>query len=158
MGDGVACVALADTVVMLWDKPAATARWIWFIEQATKASATAPKGVIILNIILPSSSPPDGELRGRMQKDLRAMGPALHKMVAVAMGDGMWTSVVRTLIRSILLLSGQSQKQAVVATVAEGLDHIRGIASPQTPSRPELQTAVDQLFAALKPQTIRAEG
>jgi hypothetical protein len=67
----------------------------------------------------------------------------------VPVGNSIWMSVVRTIVRSIYMLSGQSSRQVLASTVHEGIEHVRRCAGADTPSRAELTSAVADLCVAL---------
>jgi hypothetical protein len=147
--NGVAMVVSGDALVALWQAPATAERWQWNFADLEQLARRSAAGTVVLDLILPSSSPPNAALRARMRQDFASLGPKLRKLVVVPLGDGLWLSIVRTIVRGTLLVAGQSRQQAVVATIDEGLDRIQQAASPDTPSRAELNAAVDALYGAL---------
>ena len=65
------------------------------------------------------------------------------------LGGSLWLSVVRTIVRGVLIVSGQSRRQRVCGSVREGLSEIRLAASLETPSLEALQRGVAELGRAL---------
>jgi hypothetical protein len=147
--DGTAAVAVGDVLISLWLAPANVPLWHWHFAQVEETARRSPEGVLYLDLILPSSNPPDAALRAIMQADLRRFGPQLRKLIAVPLGDGMWISIVRAIVRGTLLVSGHAKRAAVVATVAEGITLACELASPATPTAQALRGAVTELFQAL---------
>jgi hypothetical protein len=149
--DGSATVVCGDVLVGLWLAPITMSGWKWHFMQLQEIAGGHAEGALYLNVILPSSSPPDAAVRLVMQADLRGLGPGLRKLIAVPLGDGMWINIVRAIVRGVLLVSGQSKRATVVGTVSDALEHVKGLAGPQTPSSAVLKEAVDALFRRLAP-------
>ena len=149
MGDGLASVALGDTLVFLWKEPVTLPRFMWFIQGCATLARGRPHGMICLDLILPDSQPPTAEVRARMQTEFRSLGPKLRRLVVVPLGDSIWLSVVRTIVRAVLLLSGQSKQHVVAATLEAGIEQVKGVAGPETPSPADLRDAVMNLYLAL---------
>jgi hypothetical protein len=147
--DGLATVVVGDALLALWKAPATPERWGWLIGQYEALASKQADGIVGLTLILPESKPPDGQLRSRMQADFRRLGEKLRKLVIVPLGDSLWLSVVRAIMRSILLLSGQSKQHVITATVQEGMLRVREAAGKATPTPAELRAAVEALFKAL---------
>jgi hypothetical protein len=147
--DGTAVTANGDVLIGLWLAPASLDRWNWHVAALDELAARNGSSVLYFDIILESSSPPDARLRAAMRADLQRIGPKLRKLIAVPIGDGFWHAVVRTVVRGLLLLSGQSKLQTVQATISEGLDRVRELASQDTPTREALEADIDELFGKL---------
>jgi glycine/D-amino acid oxidase-like deaminating enzyme len=146
-GDGVAAVELGNTLVLLWRAPATMARWEWQLELTERIAASDPKGVVILNFIAASSTPPDAAMRKRMQAYLKVSGGRIRKLIAVPLGDSIWQSIVRAIIRGVALVSGVSDRQIVVGTVPEAI--VAAQANGSRASADDLRRAVAQLADAL---------
>jgi hypothetical protein len=149
VGDGVALLRLGDTCLVLWKAPAITERWEWQFREIKRASDDQPDGVLFLSIITSSSSPPNSELRKRMQEDFRGMGDKLRRAVVLPVGNSIWSSVVRTIVKGSFLISGQSKRQVVAANLHEAIDRLREAAGLHTPSRRELEDAATALCESL---------
>ena len=147
VGDGVAAVELGNVLVAIWQHPATDARWDWMKAVMDRTAENSPGGFLMLDVTAATSSPPDAALRRRMQVDFKENLPRLRMLIVVALGDSLWVSVVRTIMRAVALLSGQSHRQVVVATVAEGVAVARKLGA--TASAAELTQAVDELSDAL---------
>lgn len=113
-------------------------------------------------MILGTSDPPDGALRHQMQADFRKLGEKLRRIVVVPLGGTMWMSVVRTIVRAILLLSGQANRQSVVGTVSDALRKVVEVARADTPSGPEIREMLaalaTELGAVLEEGPCKGEG
>lgn len=147
--DGVGYAELGDTMLALWKAPATQARWQEQVKRMSAMAAERPEGIVCMDLILEGSTPPSTVLRQEMQADFRRLGSALRRFIVVPLGDSLWLSVVRTIVRAVLLLSGQSQRQRVVATVRDGLTQVRLAGSRETPGPAELEGAIAELCTAL---------
>jgi len=146
---GVAAAALGDTLVMLWSASATPERYRWqqgVLEELMRAHTG---GVLFLSFILDSSSPPDAALRAEIKADAQRLGPQLRRWVVVPLGDSIWMALVRMIGRAVLLLGGQSDRQAVAGSVEQGFEGILQAAGPATPSREELERALAELSRLL---------
>ncbi len=150
--DGVGLAQLGDTLIFLWKAPASLDRWRHQVSKIETMAVSRPRGVICLDLILEASSPPDAALRKQIQTDFRRMGTKMRRFVVVPLGDSIWLAVVRTIVRGVLLVSGHSGRLTIASTIRKGLDEIRAIATPETPSAEELQEAVAKLFSGLDVQ------
>jgi hypothetical protein len=148
VGDGVACVAVGDTMVELWKAPASLPRWRWFEAQRDGLLARHEQ-LIVFTLILASSSPPDGTVRAAMQDSFRKLGPKMRRMVVVPLGNSVWQSVVRTIVRGVLIVSGAAKQQVVANNVTDGIARVLEVAGPSTPDRRQLRAAADALASAL---------
>lgn len=158
---GVASAALGDTVVALWTAPATVERWAWHWARVEELLQGQQGGVICLSLVLSSSSPPDAELRSRMKADVERIGVGLRRFVVVPLGDSMWAAIVRTIGQTVMLLSGQSERQRVVASVDQALSQVLSARGPDTPSRDELERVLGELSRLLgvpKVGTFRAQA
>ena len=147
--EGIGTLAAGDVLVVLWSEPASPKRWQVVVDHFESLAREYPEGILPLFLILAAAEPPDAELRRRMQADIRRFGPKLRRGVFVPLGDSIWISVVRTIVRTIFLLSGQSKRHMVVATIEDGLERIQEAAGTHTPARPELLAGIETLYRAL---------
>jgi hypothetical protein len=65
------------------------------------------------------------------------------------MGGTLRMSLLRTILRSMVLLGGQAKLHVVVGTIREGLDCVQQVAGPTTPSRSQLLATINALSDAL---------
>lgn len=155
-GDGLVCVEAGDTLITLWMLPPTMERWVWHAERIQALSDKQRDGFLYMSIIASSSTPPDQAVRGRIQEDLRRWDKKVRKVVIVPFGDSVWLSLVRALIRTMLIVTGQSKQQSVVATTNGGIAEIIRNAGPNTPSQEDLQAIVDMLMPRLSNRPDRA--
>jgi hypothetical protein len=150
--DGVAVVAAGDVFIMAWRSAARLERTKWALGLAERLLEAHPNGITILTIALPTSSPPDKATRDALSEFVQRHTPKLRRIVTVAAGDALWGSIVRTVLRALFVVTGQSQLQAVTGTEHEGIDLIRQSGSAATPSHEALLSRVQELFDALQVQ------
>jgi Tfp pilus assembly protein PilW len=62
--------------------------------------------------------------------------------------DTVWLSIVRSIVRTALVITGLSKQHSVAATAAEGVTRLLEVARENTPARKQLVDAVDVLFKA----------
>ncbi|HEU4410061.1 MAG TPA: hypothetical protein VFS43_32705 [Polyangiaceae bacterium] len=156
LGDGLATAVVGDVLITVWKSPASVARWQWLHAQADALLARSPGGFVYLSIILSSSTPPNAALRTKMQADFRRLGSKLRRLVVVPLGDSLWKSVVRAIVRALMLVSGLPKQQAVAASIDEGIDRVLDVAGPNTPTRAELRAGAEALLRMLGAQELVA--
>jgi hypothetical protein len=146
--DGVAFLSRGDVVLALWKAPARIHRAKWLFDHVDRVIAERPGGVLAAYFILSSSSPPDGPARAENQRRIQAIGASFRRLLLVPIGDALWTSIVRTVMRGVAIVTG-NKNLAVANGVADALDKLLAARSERTPSRRELEAAVAVLFDAL---------
>lgn len=147
--DGVGCATEGDVALFLWKLPASYERNDFAAGVMQELAEQAPSGVIGVYIISPGASPPDAKVRADMIKRFKDLGPGLRRMIAVPVGDSLWTGVVRTLARGIFLLAGQGERIEVANTIQACLARIEELGSQHTPPRATLLDGVSALYARL---------
>lgn len=147
--DGIALSECGDTLLVLWKAPASLERWRYHVSRIEAMAASRVEGILCIDLILSESTPPDATVRKQMQADFRRMGAKLRRFVVVPLGDSIWLNVVRTIVRGVLLLSGQSERQRVAATVRQGIEQVLAAAGPETPTLAALEAEAALLFAEL---------
>lgn len=148
-GDGVAVGTAGDVVFMLWRDPARMERIVWFNGHLHRAMAANPGGIIGVQLIMPTSSPPDAAARAKAAEFLADPALKVRKMVTIALGDGLWQSLVRTIMRGMLMMNRQKNPGVVVATEDEGLAEVAKLATPATPPRDILRLRIAELYKTL---------
>jgi DNA-binding CsgD family transcriptional regulator len=146
---GATAAVLGDTVLMLWASGATAPRWAWKRALLEERVAANESGVLCLSLILPSSTPPDADVRAQMKADLHRLGPQLRRFVAVPLGNSMWMGIVRAVGKAVLFVSGRSSQQTLASSVEEGLTRLLEASSASTPPRHELEEAVAELARLL---------
>ena len=131
------------------DAPSRVERGRWLYDQIELAMAANPGGVLMLQVVLETASAPDGPMREENNMRLRRWGRSLRRIVTVPSGSLLWANLVRTIMRAMFLLSGQSGTQLVTRTAREGFDALLKEATPRTPPRKTLEAGLKALFDAL---------
>jgi hypothetical protein len=147
--DGVALVALGDVVVILWQASARIHRARWLYDNLDEIIASKQRQLICLQVILSSASPPDSATRAENSRRLKTFVPWLRRLVTVPIGDSFWISIVRSVMRMLTLSITHPGTQMICDTLEEGIDRVREVATPLTPSAEELQATVLALADAL---------
>lgn len=150
VGDGVASVSAGDAVVVLWRDGAAAHRIRWVRARAEARRAHHGPSVIIVQLVLPSASPPGLSELGEIRSGLQSVGPGSRCLALVPLGDGRWHGVVRHLLRAGLVVMRRSDDIRVVDTLADTHALWRRVASPATPTPELLHSGVQSLFEALR--------
>lgn len=146
--DGVFTAAAGDVVLILWDAPSRAPRIKWLFDVVEAHARRVANGVLLLQIIRESSSPPDAEGRAENTRGFKRTGDKLRKMVTVPVGDAIWTRLVRTVMRGMFLLQGKSDQLVVCARVFEGITELLKSAGPRTPARGAIDAGVGHLYGA----------
>jgi hypothetical protein len=146
---GVGLLQMGDTLIVLWNEPATLERWRYQLRRMTTMAASRPQGILVLVVILAVDTLPDAAVRDDMQAALRRLGARVRMLVAVPLGDTMMISLMRTLLRGLLVVSGQSHRHRVTAGVSEGLRQLCEKASAETPSFEGLSKGAEELATAL---------
>ena len=142
---GVVGGSCGDVFLTLWSGAATVENTRWMNDHIRKLMAQNPGGVVVLMLILPSSTPPGGQAREEAKSMLKEAGKKMRRMVTVPLGDALWSSVVRTIMRAMFMMSGQSASHVVAATEDEGLVRLSDAASPATPEMAALRSAVARM-------------
>jgi hypothetical protein len=145
--DGLATIVRGDTIVILWKAPARTLRARWLFDRVDKLAAQHPEGFMTLMIILPSSAPPDGQTVKESRARLAKLDPAMRKTVISVVGDSVWQSVARGVLRILMpamrsrLAFAKDNDDAIARLVKSGTKH--------TPTAAELAEDVRALYEEL---------
>jgi hypothetical protein len=102
---------------------------------------------IALGVTLSMAAPPDAAKRRENSLQLRQLGSALRRLVAVPVGDSLWRSVARTVMRGMSVVA--QAPPHVGATPAHGIDKLLECASPATPRRAQFEHDLEALYPAL---------
>jgi hypothetical protein len=146
--DGVAFTTRGDVVLALWKEPARIHRSKWLFDHVDRVIAEQPDGVLAAYLILSSSSPPDGPTRAENQRRIQNIGTSFRRLLLVPIGDALWMSIVRTVMRGVAIITG-NKNLAIANGVADALDKLLLAKSDRTPPRRELEAAIRELFDAL---------
>ena len=147
--DGVGLWQRGDALIVMWDQPATLERWHYQVRRMNSMAASCPAGILVVVVILSLDTLPDAALRDDMQATLRRLGVRVRRLVAVPLGDAVMLSLMRTMLRGLLVVSGQAHRHRVTAGVSDGLRQLRELAGSETPSFEELSIGAEELASAL---------
>jgi hypothetical protein len=146
VGDEVAFVARGDVILILWKGPSRLARGQWLFDETTQFAEKA-SSFSCMQIILPSSSPPDKPMRDESNRWFARFAPKLRTIVTVPVGDALWINVVRAIMRTMFMLHGRSSTHFVFDSPRAAARKLRETATSDTPS---LDTLLDDSEALLR--------
>jgi len=147
--DGMAMVALGDTLITLWRDQPILSNWERHTIAVDALATAHGEPILLFHLILPSSTPPGHEARSKMQADLRRLGEKVRRMIVVPVGGSLWMNLVRPIVRTVLLLSGQAKRHAVADSVEQGIMQVRAARGARTPRERELRAGIAALCDAL---------
>ncbi|TAK20945.1 MAG: hypothetical protein EPO40_30995 [Myxococcaceae bacterium] len=148
--DGVASVAVGDTLLTLWQAPARAARIRHVTEVASALVRRREGSIAACQFLLPSASPPRLQERSEISAGLDVVMPRARRLVTTPLGDAAWQAVVRSVMRAGLFLIGQSTLVKVAASPAEAFELLGQVSTEESPGHRELEGALSALYDALK--------
>jgi hypothetical protein len=122
--DGVGIACRGNLALIVYAADARLHRTRWLFDRMDELAARSPGGIVGLMIIAPHAGPPDGPTRRENSARLKVLGAKLRLLGTVALGDDFKVSIVRTVMRAMVMLSGQSARQFVATTEDEGIDRM----------------------------------
>lgn len=147
--DGVASIACGDILLLLWRTPARRERIGRVAGWIDAVIADNPDTIAVCQFLLSSASPPDRDGRAVARREALRLEAKIRRAVMVPLGDSLWQSVVRGILRVAVLIAGHADQLKVVSSEREALDSLTEIASARSGTRQELETAVEALYGAL---------
>ena len=147
--EGMAMVVLGDTLITLWRDQPVLSSWLHHMHAVNELATASGEPVLLFHLILPTSTPPGSDARTRMQSDLRVLGEKVRRMIVVPVGSSLWMNLVRPIVRTVLLLSGQAKRHSVADSVEQGIVMVRQAGSVRTPRERDLRAAITSLCNAL---------
>ena len=147
--DGVAAVTIGDTIVILWEAAVTIERAERLFDWIDQSVRGAPEGLIMCQLILASSTPPDARARAMLNVRLARLGTKLRRAVVVPLGNAIWQSVVRAIVRTLVMLTRQSAILKIAANESEAFELVAQAAGIRTPKGPEFAASVAALHRAL---------
>lgn len=147
--DGVAVVRRGDTLLICYQKPARLERSRWLFDVVDEALLRNPDGLLAWMIILSSAHPPDAATRHENNVRFRKLGTGVRRLVTTPLGDAFWLNVVRTVMRGINVLQGNSRSWFVTDSLERGLILIVAVASPRTPTAAQIVADLKAVHEAL---------
>jgi hypothetical protein len=148
--DGVASIAIGDTLLTLWQAPARAARIRHVTEVASALVRTRPGTIAACQFLLPSASPPRLQERAEIRAGLDVVMPRARRLVTTPLGDATWQAMVRSVMRAGLFLIGQSTLVKVASSATEAFELLGQVSTEESPGHDELEGALRSLYGALK--------
>jgi hypothetical protein len=146
--EGVGVATLRDVVIVSWTSASTEARVRWAFDTAETARRGNPSGMLVLQLIARSSSPPNAAARKVAHDRFSEAGSMIRRIVTVPLGDDFWAAIVRSIMRGVFLLSGHS-KRHFVATKNGAIDVLLEDASATTPTKGEIEEIILELQGLL---------
>lgn len=144
--EGVVVRAQGDLGVIVWAGTPTVASNRWLVESLLAGLAEPNESYVVLQVILPQAGTPDTEARRYIQDAFRTRLTGLRLLVTTPLGDSLTVSVVRTIMRGMIILSGQSQRIRLAGSIDEALGALGRESQAATPSRREVLTTLRALF------------
>jgi hypothetical protein len=148
--DGIAVAVSGDLLVALWSAPGTLERMRWLGQRLDAFAAGRGAGeMVVLMVILPTSSPPEAPARAESNAIVKRLGARARLVVTVPLGDALWLLVVRAVMRTTFVLSGNSRQLSIASTEAEGIRQIISTRRDTTPDADEIRAMLSELYAEL---------
>jgi hypothetical protein len=154
--DGVAFVQRGDVGLYVYSSDARVHRTRWAFDRADESVQSASDGILILFIIPPTAAPPDAATRAENSARFKKVYPSIRRFVTVPLGDALRVSIVKAVMRAMILVQRQVGRHVIASTEAEGISRLLERAGPDTPGRQTLEADLRTLWAALEQKTARA--
>lgn len=149
VSDGIAFAFAGDTAVIVYAAPARLQRTRWLFDQLDALTArVAP--INGLMIVLPAADVPDADTRAENTRRMGRLRGRLRRISTVVIGDSLRVNLVRTIMRAMFLLQGQSRVQTVVDSLDEGLSLLLVHPTPNMPDRAQLEAALREISRQLQ--------
>ena len=147
--DGVAIAHAGDTVIVVYAADARLHRTRWLFDRIDELVArTTP--ISALMIVPPSADIPDAQTRAENTRRMADLRGHLRRVVTVIVGDSMRINLVRTVMRAIFLLQGQTRVQSIVCSVEEGVEMLVSDPTPDMPRRSEILATLHEISTQLQ--------
>jgi hypothetical protein len=147
--DGVGVVARGDLLLILYGADARLHRTQWLFDRADELVSRVPGGVLALMVITAQAGLPDAPTRAENARRLERLGNAMRRLVTVPLGDGVRASLVRAVMRAMLLLQGKSDRLRIAHSEAEGIREILVAATTFTPGATQIRADLADLHGAI---------
>lgn len=146
--DGRALTVVGDVLIAVYRTRSTVERNNWAWARVERAIARNGSIVAVL-VVLPGTPAPESDAREQSVKNLAKHRASMRRFITVVEGDTLWFTVVRTLTRATVLLSGTSSVSLVLDSEKRAVEEILSVATPSTPSRAELVEAFRLTRAAV---------
>lgn len=148
--DGIAVAVSGDLFVALWSAPGTLERMRWLGQRLDSfADGRGTGDMLMLMVVLPTSTPPEATARAESNAIVKRLGARARLVVTVPLGDSLWLLVVRTVMRTTFVLSGNSKQLSIANTEAEGIRQIVSARRDTTPGAAEIDAMLSGLYSRL---------
>jgi hypothetical protein len=145
--EGVSYCAGGDLALVVWSGASTLEANRWVIRRTrTELLGLRSRG-LLLQVVPEAATPPNAETRKYIQQEFSVLLPQTSRFVTVPLGGSLNQSVVRTIMRGMILISGMSQIAKVASSLEEGLALLFEKATPETPPRAESLRKLQQMMA-----------
>jgi hypothetical protein len=153
LGDGIAADNVRGVLLVMWrDSGSDLGRCDWLRTTILKAVRESGAGLLVLQVPLPSSTPPDGKARAHIQETFELAGGRLGAVVHLLVGDALRISLGRAFLRALHAVNRRSQPHVVCATLDEALRALEKHAGAPV-DRAAIRSSIDALRHALGVET-----
>lgn len=135
--------------MVLWREDARVERMRWLQRELRQLLDGSVSDAVYLQIVESTSAPPDAETRKVAKAIVQDVADRVPLVVTVPLGDTIWQSVVRTMLRLLLMVSGMGGRHVVVTTFEQACGVIEARATGSTPDTAALAQTYARLQAAL---------
>jgi hypothetical protein len=149
VSDGIAFAHAGDTALIVYASPARLLRTRWLFDRLDEMTARVAH-INILLIVLPSADVPDADTRAENTRRMGRLRGRLRRVITVVIGDSMRLTLVRTIMRAMFLVQGQSRVQSIVNTIDEGMELLLSTPTPNMPERAQLTAALTDISHQLQ--------
>ena len=146
---GVGFLTHGDLALVTWTGEPSLAANRWLVDRMPAQVMSRHPSWLLLQIISPSCGTPGPEARQYVQEAFKTRLATVRCMVTVPLGDSLKQSIVRTIMRGMVILSGRSQTITVASSVDDALRLLGSVSSPDTPGRREVLADLRASFAEL---------
>src|SRR5258708_5112318 len=147
--DGVGVAMHDDVLLVVYSADARAHRSRWIFDRADEVAARSPR-VYCLLIIDTNHGLPDAATRAENSLRLRRLGSKVGVLVMVPLGDALQIILVKVILRTMVLVLGDSNRHQVASSEAEGIDMLRRAMGARAPSRDQLEDDLDAVRALLR--------
>lgn len=137
--EGVAFSGIGDTALVIYAQPARVDRTRWLFDRLDAFVASIDVPMCALMLILPTADFPDAETRAENDRRIKALHGKYRRVVTVVLGDSFRLNLVRTIMRGMFFVNGQSHLLQVASTLDDGVQQLLREASEHTPKRGPLE-------------------
>lgn len=145
--DGVASVALGDTLLTLWQTPAHEARIRSVTDVAAALLARTPGTSLARHFLLPTARPPGWGERHAIRGGVDLVMPRARRLVTAPPGDAAWHGVVRAVLRAGVTLIGRAARVPVAGSPDGAVALLGEAAAARSPDAAAVRAAAAVVVA-----------